>query len=53
MPRACRGRVRTSHGKAPEHRPTKHRRKGWVASTVRKIVRNEAYICIWTFKKRR
>lgn len=31
---------------------TKHRRKGWVASTVREMLRNEAYVGIVTFKKR-
>ena len=32
---------------------TAHRRKGWVASTVRDILANEAYVGRWRWRKRR
>lgn len=41
-----------SENVAPPRAKTKHRRKGWVASTVRDIIRNEAYIGLWTWRKR-
>jgi len=31
---------------------TRHRRKGWIAGTIREMLRNEAYIGVSTFKKR-
>ncbi len=31
---------------------TRHRRHGWVATTIRDILRNEAYVGRWSFKKR-
>ncbi|HEX7602898.1 MAG TPA: recombinase family protein, partial [Polyangiaceae bacterium] len=30
---------------------TRHRRKGWVASTIRAMLHNEAYVGEWSFKK--
>jgi len=36
----------------PPRAKTRHRRKGWIASTVRAMLLNEAYIGVWTFKKR-
>lgn len=39
-------------GVPPPRAHTKHRRKGWVASTIREILRNEAYIGVWRFKRK-
>jgi DNA invertase Pin-like site-specific DNA recombinase len=36
----------------PPRAKTRHRRKGWVASTVRAMLHNEAYIGWWTFNRR-
>jgi DNA invertase Pin-like site-specific DNA recombinase len=36
----------------PPRARTKHRRKGWVASTIRGILRNRAYIGEFTFNRR-
>lgn len=36
----------------PPRAKTRHRRKGWVASTIRAMLLNEAYVGVWTFKKR-
>jgi DNA invertase Pin-like site-specific DNA recombinase len=36
----------------PPRATTKHRNKGWVASTIRSILHNEAYIGVWTYGKR-
>lgn len=38
---------------APPRAKTQHRRKGWVASSIRDILANEAYIGWWTWRKRR
>jgi len=35
----------------PPRARTRHRRKGWVASTVREMVRNESYVGIWRYKQ--
>lgn len=35
----------------PPRAHTRHRRKGWVATTIRDILRNEAYVGRWSFKK--
>lgn len=37
----------------PPRAKTQHRRKGWIASSVREILANEAYIGKWTWRKRR
>lgn len=39
-------------GVPPPRAKTKHRRKGWVASTIHAMVRNEAYVGVWSFKKK-
>jgi DNA invertase Pin-like site-specific DNA recombinase/Arc/MetJ-type ribon-helix-helix transcriptional regulator len=46
--------ARTLNGeKVPSPRAkTRHRRKGWVASTVREILRNRAYVGEFTFNRR-
>ena len=36
----------------PPRAKTKHRRKGWIASTIRGMLLNEARVGVWTFKKR-
>lgn len=36
----------------PPRAHTKHRRKGWVASTIRTMLHNPAYVGEWTYKKR-
>jgi site-specific DNA recombinase len=36
----------------PPRAKTRHRRKGWIASTIRAMLLNESYVGIWTFKKR-
>lgn len=36
----------------PPRAHTRHRRKGWVDSTVRAMLHNEKYVGEWTFKKR-
>ena len=36
----------------PPRAHTLHRRKGWVASTVRDILHNTAYVGAWVFKRR-
>lgn len=36
----------------PPRAKTRHRRKGWVAGTIRAILHNAAYVGEWTFKKR-
>jgi DNA invertase Pin-like site-specific DNA recombinase len=36
----------------PPRAHTKHRRKGWVMSTIRTILTNEAYIGRWSFKRK-
>lgn len=41
-----------SEGIMPPRAKTRRRRKGWVASTIREILRNRAYIGERTFKKR-
>ncbi len=35
----------------PPRSKTRHRRKGWVASTVRAMLHNEAYIGRWTYNR--
>ncbi|HVY31269.1 MAG TPA: recombinase family protein [Polyangiaceae bacterium] len=42
----------TRDGIPPPRAKSKLRRVGWVAGTVREIVRNEAYVGNWTFKKK-
>lgn len=37
---------------APPRANTRHRRKGWVASTIRGMLSNEAYVGVTTFKKK-
>lgn len=39
-------------GVLPPRAHTRHRRKGWVASTIRTMLYNRAYIGEWTYKKR-
>lgn len=39
-------------GVAPPRAHTQHRRKGWVASTIRAILHNAAYVGEWSFKRR-
>jgi len=39
-------------GVPPPRAHTRHRRKGWVASTIRAILHNRAYIGEWTYKRR-
>ena len=41
-----------AEGVPPPRAETKHRRKGWVASTIREILRNEAYVGKWTWRRR-
>lgn len=41
-----------SEGVQPPRAKTRRRRKGWVASTIREMLRNRAYIGERTFKKR-
>lgn len=41
-----------AEGVPPPRAHTAHRRKGWVASTVRSILHNRSYIGAWTFKRR-
>lgn len=36
----------------PPRANTQHRRKGWIASTIREILRNEAYVGTWRFKQK-
>ncbi len=36
----------------PPRAHTKHRRKGWVMSTIRTILTNEAYVGRWSFKRK-
>lgn len=36
----------------PPRAKTRHRRKGWVATTIREILRNDTYIGRWTFKEK-
>jgi DNA invertase Pin-like site-specific DNA recombinase/Arc/MetJ-type ribon-helix-helix transcriptional regulator len=36
----------------PPRANTQHRRKGWVASTIREILRNDCYIGSWSFKEK-
>ncbi|MEO7034461.1 MAG: recombinase family protein, partial [Polyangiaceae bacterium] len=36
----------------PPRAKTQHRRKGWIASTIRGMLLNESYVGVWTFKKR-
>jgi len=36
----------------PPRAKSRHRRKGWVASTIGAMLRNEAYVGVWTFKKK-
>ncbi len=36
----------------PPRAKTRHRRKGWVASSIKDILANEAYIGIWVWRKR-
>src|SRR5271166_671077 len=36
----------------PPRAKTRHRRKGWVSSTVRSMLHNEAYVGVWTFNRR-
>ncbi|MBI2395166.1 MAG: recombinase family protein [Deltaproteobacteria bacterium] len=35
----------------PPRARTRHRRKGWVASTIRAILHNEAYVGRWTYNR--
>lgn len=35
----------------PPRARTRHRRKGWVASTIREMLRNEAYVGTWRYKQ--
>ena len=41
-----------AEGVPPARAKTRHRRKGWVASTVRDMLHNAAYVGRWTFKRR-
>ncbi len=36
----------------PPRAKTRHRRKGWVASTIREILNNDAYLGHWSFKEK-
>src|SRR5690606_26816147 len=36
----------------PPRAKTRHRKKGWVDTTIRAMLRNESYIGWWTFKKK-
>jgi site-specific DNA recombinase len=36
----------------PPRAKTRHRRKGWIAGTIRGMLLNEAYVGMWSFKKR-
>jgi DNA invertase Pin-like site-specific DNA recombinase len=36
----------------PPRAKSLHRRKGWIASTIRAFLHNEAYVGRWTFKRR-
>ncbi len=36
----------------PPRAKSRHRRKGWIATTVRAFLHNDAYIGRWTFKRR-
>ena len=36
----------------PPRAKSRHRRKGWVASTIRAMLLNESYVGVWTFKKK-
>lgn len=41
-----------AEGVPPARAHTLHRRKGWVSSTVRSILHNEAYVGHWSYKQR-
>ena len=36
----------------PPRAKSRHRRKGWIATTIRSFLHNEAYVGRWTFKRR-
>jgi len=41
-----------AEGVPPPRANSRHRRKGWVASTIREMLRNATYVGEWSFKKR-
>lgn len=41
-----------TEGVLPPRANSRHRRKGWVASTIREVLRNEAYVGRWTWRRR-
>lgn len=41
-----------AEGVSPPRATSRHRRKGWVASTIRAMLHNAAYTGAWTYKRR-
>ena len=39
-------------GVPPPRAASRHRRKGWIASTIRAMLHNESYVGRWSFKKK-
>ncbi len=45
-------RTLTTENVSPPRALTRHRKKGWIASTIRAFLHNDAYIGNWSYKKR-